>query len=206
MTAPMLLFAVIVCVNCCYAAAALAAAARYGIRLSLRRGAGVWVLCAGTLCETYALAVHDLSERSIVMLVAAFGAVTVAAASDAACGYVFDAVTVPCCICMAVTAAFTHAMMPFVLGVAAAGGALFLLYAVTMGRGIGLGDVKLACCIGGAAGASAGIAALGIAFVAGGAYAAALLAARKAGRRHEMPFAPYLAGGLIAVTLAGALP
>ena len=86
-------------------------------------------------------------------------------------------------------------------GAAIAGAALFALYLMTRGAGIGLGDVKLAVAIGAGLGAAAGVAALGAAFVAGGAYAAGLLAAGRARRGDAIPFGPFLAAGTLA-TLA----
>lgn len=77
------------------------------------------------------------------------------------------------------------------------------LYALTHGRGLGLGDAKLACCIGAATGAANGLESLGTAFVLGGTYAAYLLASKRACRKDELRFAPYLAAGLAAVALHG---
>lgn len=77
------------------------------------------------------------------------------------------------------------------------------LYALTHGRGLGLGDAKLACCIGAATGAANGLESLGTAFVLGGTYAAYLLASKRARRKDELRFAPYLAAGLAAVALHG---
>jgi leader peptidase (prepilin peptidase)/N-methyltransferase len=70
-----------------------------------------------------------------------------------------------------------------------------------LGRGLGLGDAKLACCIGAALGPSDGLASLGIAFVLGGAYAGFLLVSRRGRRSDAVPFAPYLAFGTVLMSL-----
>lgn len=191
------------CVNSVYAAAALFAASRYGIPVSLARGYGFVVLCAGTIVEIAAVLLQANLAAQITMLTA-FGGVVVAAACDAACGYVFDAVTLPCVASLAVLAAVSHTFDAFAAGVAAAGGTLLFLHFVTRGKGLGLGDVKLACCIGGASGALVGVEALGVAFMLGGAYGAYLLAAKRARCKDEVRFAPYLAAGMAVAVLYGA--
>ena len=82
-------------------------------------------------------------------------------------------------------------------GALTVGGSLFALYLVTGGAGIGLGDVKLGVAIGAGCGPLVGTFALGTAFVAGGAYGAWLLAARRAGRGTQIPFGPFLAAGML---------
>jgi len=86
-------------------------------------------------------------------------------------------------------------------GAFAVGGSLFALYVLTLGRGIGLGDVKLGVAIGAGCGPLVGSIALGAAFIAGAAYGAWLLATQRAGRSSEIPFGPFLAAG---TALAGA--
>jgi leader peptidase (prepilin peptidase) / N-methyltransferase len=87
-------------------------------------------------------------------------------------------------------------------GTVLAGGAVFALYALTFGTGIGLGDVKLAAAIGAGYGAYAGIVALGAAFVLGGAYGAWLLLMRGAHRTDPIRFGPFLAAGTIVAAAA----
>lgn len=190
-----------VCINCCFAAAGLAAAKKYGVRLTLCSGPGAAVIMAGTVVEMMVLLAHVSAVSP--MLVVAFGAVVSGAACDAGCGFVFDAITLPCIGILAGIAVAAQAFPPFAWGVLACGGSLGALYLLTRGRGLGLGDAKLACCIGGATGAASGLESLGAAFVLGGAYAAYLLASKRAGRRDELRFAPYLAAGMAAVVLHG---
>jgi leader peptidase (prepilin peptidase)/N-methyltransferase len=204
MIALALLACVVSCVNCCYAAAGLAAARRFGIELSLARGFGLGILAAGTAFEVAAIALH-VRAAAVPVAILSFGAVLAAAACDAQCGYVFDTITGPCLAALIALAALQQELPALALGVGACGGSLALLYALTLGRGLGFGDVKLACCIGAGAGAANGIRAIGIAFVLGAAYAVYLLAAKRAQRGHELRFAPYLAAGMGAVLLGGAL-
>jgi leader peptidase (prepilin peptidase)/N-methyltransferase len=138
---------------------------------------------------------------SVLICVASMAAVTVCAATDSFSGYVFDAVTLPAFGAILALASFQHHFLFAAAGALAAGAAMALLYAVTMGRGLGLGDVKLACCIGAALGAYDALASLDAAFVAGGVYAAFLLLTRRGSRGDEMRFAPYLAAGMAALSV-----
>ena len=192
-----------VCINCGFAVAGLAAAKRYGIGLTLCGGPGMVVIAFGTAVEIALFLVHG--NYASPMFLIAFGAVVTGAACDAACGYVFDAITLPSLGIMASVAVARQAFPPFAFGAFACGAALGCLYLFTRGRGLGLGDVKLACCIGGAAGAASGIESLGVAFVLGGTYAGYILVSKRAGRKDEMRFAPYLAAGMTAILLRGAL-
>lgn len=198
-----LITCIALCMNSAYAAAGLAAAQRYRIDLSLSRGVGLLVFAVGTLVQCVLMAFLPFGAPAALPILA-FGAAVTGAACDAACGYVFDAITLPCLALMLALSAILGSLVPFATGVAAAGGSLAVLYALTRGRGIGLGDVKLACCIGGGAGALGGIEALGVAFVLGGAYAAVLLITNRAHRGQELRFAPYLAAGMAVVVLHGA--
>lgn len=197
-----LLACIVLAMNCAYATAGIAAAAGYGIALRLTRGAGLLVFAAGTLVEFAAVMAHDGLTQ--VMLFIGFGAVVTGGACDAMCGYVFDAITLPSLTLLLLLSIASQTFTAFALGVLTCGGALMMLYAGTRGRGLGLGDVKLACCIGAAVGAVGGVEALGIAFVLGGAYAAFLLGTGRARRGEELRFAPYLAAGTAVIVLHGA--
>lgn len=129
----------------------------------------------------------------------ALGCAGICAATDLATGYVFDAVTLPSLVALFIAAALNARFTGAVAGTLAAGGALAALHFVTRGRGLGFGDVKLACCIGAAFGAARALRCLQIAFVLGGVYAVALLLLRKAKRGDEIRFAPFLFTALLAV-------
>lgn len=189
-----------IAVNGTYAAAGTVAAARYGMPVTVLRGAGLLLLLAGTALECSIVSFGSGVLASA--FIPAFGAVVTGAAFDAACGYVFDAVTAPALALIALAAIAGESSAGTLMGAAAAGSALGMLYAITRGRGLGLGDVKLAACLGAGTGVSGGLEALGVAFVAGGAYAAFLLLTKRASRGDEMRFAPFMAGGMAVVMAA----
>ena len=128
--------------------------------------------------------------------------VLLAAIHDARTGYIPDRVSlggfIIICACSYAAGTLPNAL----LGAGTAGGALAFLYAVTAGRGLGLGDVKLALSIGAALGPILGLVALGLAFIFGACIAIALLVLRRIGRGHEMYFAPYLAAGTVVASFA----
>jgi prepilin signal peptidase PulO-like enzyme (type II secretory pathway) len=199
-----LLIAAAVAVNSAFCVLGMVAANHYNIEVALARGRGLAIVLAATVVEAAALLLYPQTASSAAIVIA-FGAAIAGAACDAACGYVFDAITLPALASMLLVAAVTHDVARVLTGAAAAGGALALLYAITRGRGLGLGDVKLACCIGAASGTRMALEALGIAFVLGGAYAGFVLLTRRGNRKDEMRFGPYLLAGFAAVALRGAL-
>ncbi len=137
------------------------------------------------------------------------GGTILAAVVDARTGFIPDAISVPTAAAALAVAVAEGGADTACCGVLAAAGALLFLHAITRGRGIGLGDVKLAGAIGAGFGLPAGLTALGAAFVAGGAYGLWLLASRRAARGAEIRFGPFLALGTLLVALApavGALP
>jgi leader peptidase (prepilin peptidase)/N-methyltransferase len=124
-----------------------------------------------------------------------------AGAVDARTGFIPDAVTRTAALGAAVVAAASGDAAAACAGAYAVAGVPIVLYLVTGGRGLGLGDVKLAVAIGTGLGAAHGVAALGAAFVLGGAAAAWLLVTRRARRGDALRFGPFLAAG----TLVGAM-
>lgn len=87
------------------------------------------------------------------------------------------------------------------------GAALFLAFAFALTLvsrgGMGMGDVKYLTLVGGALGPGAGLVALYATMVAGGLYAAVLLAARRARRGTRIAFAPFIAAGSMVGALLG---
>jgi leader peptidase (prepilin peptidase)/N-methyltransferase len=82
-------------------------------------------------------------------------------------------------------------------------GVMLLVYGASLGRGLGLGDLKLAAFLGGVLGFPLIIAGLMIAFMAGGLVALALLALRLRGLKGAMPYGPALVAGATVALLAG---
>ncbi len=192
-----------VSMNCAYAVAALSAARHYEIELSLFGARPFALLISGTALECICIGTQH-AQASQALLGVGLGAVVVAAACDFECGYVFDAITMPSLGIMIVLTSFAHTTPAFAGGAAATGGALAAVYAATRGRGLGLGDVKLACCIGGCTGVQGGIASLAIAFALGGVCGAYLVIFKRGKRGDELRFAPFLAAGMAAALLSGA--
>lgn len=81
-----------------------------------------------------------------------------------------------------------------IFGVLAGSGALYLLWAATLGRGIGFGDVKLMIPLGILFGFKGVVALLFFSFVAGGLVSIFLLAAKRVTPKTAVPFGPFLAG------------
>jgi leader peptidase (prepilin peptidase)/N-methyltransferase len=129
------------------------------------------------------------------------GGAILAACVDARTGRIPNVISRTTAIAAIALATQTGEETAALWGAVLAGGAVFALYALTFGTGIGLGDVKLAAAIGSGFGAYAGVLALGAAFVLGGAYGAWLMLMRGARRTDAIRFGPFLAAGAV---LAGA--
>lgn len=95
------------------------------------------------------------------------------------------------------------------LGCGVVAGLVFLLLALAVPSGLGLGDVKLAVQIGsvlGWLGASVVVSWVFLGFLAGGLWAAALVITRRATRKTHLAFGPpLLLGALLALLGAGPL-
>ena len=89
------------------------------------------------------------------------------------------------------------------VGALAAGGILLALFAITRGRGIGFGDVKLAFALGLAFAWPDSVVIIGLAFVLGSLAAVPALIARKAGMKTALPFGPFLALAALVVLAFG---
>ena len=196
----MLIAALALSVNCMVAAVACGVASKHSLEMRLIRPLCAAAFGCALLCQTV-IANRRSDNISAMIEILVIAAVTVCALTDAQTGYIFDAISLTSLVGILVFSAANHTLVPALIGACAAGGALMLLHAVTLGRGLGLGDVKLACCIGAALGPSDGLASLGIAFVLGGTYAGFLLSSQRRGRNDTVPFAPYLAFGTILMSL-----
>lgn len=181
-------------------ACAAFAARRAGINADLSHPISLAMLGVGCILQALVAGEHH-GDVSCWAELACLAAVTVSAATDACSGYVFDVVTVPAFAAIVGIAFLTGHFSGAFSGALAAGGAMAALYTITLGRGLGLGDVKLACCIGAALGVYDGLLALGAAFVLGGVYAAYGIATRHLLRGQAVAFAPYLAAGTVALSL-----
>lgn len=92
-------------------------------------------------------------------------------------------------------------MLSRISGAAVGGGFLFSLWLITRGRGIGLGDVKLAIPLGFLFGPQGSATLLFIAFIIGGLVAVYLLLMKKAKPKTPIPFGPFLCGTSIVLLI-----
>jgi prepilin signal peptidase PulO-like enzyme (type II secretory pathway) len=126
---------------------------------------------------------------------AAFATSAVAAQTDMQTGYVFDRVLLLDGVALVVLTVFVGDLRTAIAGAIVGAGLLLIPWIVTHGRGIGLGDVKLAGVLGFALAVPAVFSALWFAAVSGGFAALLLLVSRRASRKSELRFAPFLALG-----------
>jgi prepilin signal peptidase PulO-like enzyme (type II secretory pathway) len=92
------------------------------------------------------------------------------------------------------------------LGVGIGAGFLLMLWVVTRGRGIGLGDVKLMVPLGILFGPLGTTALLFIAYMSGGLLALYLLFKKKAHLKTALPFGPFLCGAALLLLIFPNLP
>lgn len=174
-----------------FAAIAAERARTYRLAFSARHVSAV-VPATAALAISLWLAVHgDRSSAKGVILACA----AISAATDLQTGYVFDRIVFGALCASVLLAAQTHAIVGAIAGGAVGGGLPLLVYGATAGRGIGLGDVKLAAAIGAGLGIGGIIEALRIAAVCAGGVALVLLISGRVHRRSAMRFAPFLALG-----------
>lgn len=177
-------------------ALAVSRARSYGV--PLRLGAS-YVAAALVAAPLIRLAVSNAAAYWSASVALAIG--SVCAVTDLQTGYVFDRVLLAGS-CLALGAALADRRIAGALaGAALAGTLLGLLFAMSRGRGIGLGDVKLALVLGACLGTGGALRAVGFAFVVGALFAVVLLF-RGARRTSEVRFAPFLALGAAYALLA----
>jgi leader peptidase (prepilin peptidase)/N-methyltransferase len=150
----------------------------------------------------FAVAAARYGQPEQAAVISAYAAVLIAcAATDLLAFRVPNVITYPA----AGGALLAAALMPHgnpteaLIGGAVGAGLLLVIALISRG-GLGLGDVKLAGFAGLALGGPLILPALMITTLAGG-LAAACLALRVRRRSHPMPYAPFIAGGALAVLL-----
>jgi leader peptidase (prepilin peptidase)/N-methyltransferase len=121
----------------------------------------------------------------------------ICATVDHRTGYIFDALTITSALIAVVLALSSGTFIPSVFAAVGAGAAFATLRLLTRGRGIGLGDLKLAMVVGLGYGPLGTAIALGSAFVLGGCYGVALLVSGRARPGDHIRFGPFIAGGSI---------
>lgn len=103
-----------------------------------------------------------------------------------------DAFVVPCAVAAIAFAISQGRLVAGLESAAIAGGAFALVHFATRGRGLGLGDVKLAAALGLAMPVASGVALIAVSFVIGAIVALPVLIAGSRGRRDALPFGPFL--------------
>jgi leader peptidase (prepilin peptidase)/N-methyltransferase len=103
-----------------------------------------------------------------------------------------DALAVPCAAFAFGLAATSGRALAGLESAAISGGAFALIYFATRGRGMGLGDVKLAAALGLALPVSGSVALVVTSFVVGACVAIPVLLGGSRGRRDALPFGPFL--------------
>jgi leader peptidase (prepilin peptidase)/N-methyltransferase len=141
----------------------------------------------------FALAILEFGPTLAGVAACAIGAVLVAILFfDLDHLLIPDALVIPCAVFAFVFAMAQYRVLAGLESAAIAGGAFGLVYLATRGRGMGLGDVKLAAALGLALPAASGIALVVASFVIGALVAIPVLLAGSRGRRDALPFGPFL--------------
>jgi len=159
--------------------------------LVLHAASRYWVATAWVAAVVAATSWMSLSlEAALVVLV-------VAAVVDGQSGFIFDPLVVTGALGVIIIAAIEGAGTSSVCGAVVTAGAIFCIWILSLGRGIGLGDVKLAAVVGAGFGPLGGISAIGVSFVVGAAIAVARLAAGTVHFGVPIRFGPYLLAGSV---------
>lgn len=88
-------------------------------------------------------------------------------------------------------------IIPYMLSAAAASGFLLILNLITRGQGMGMGDVKLAIFMGLFLGPEKTILALYMAFIVGAIWGIIFMIFKKANRKSQIPFGPFMIFGFL---------
>lgn len=167
-------------------------------KTALRRGlvlgrSPMWIFVGGSIAAAV-IGIQQPSAAGLAAMTTIVGSV-LCAHIDSKTGYVLDVLTAPMAasaLCSALASGF---FWNAIVSGAVAGGPLLVLYLLTKGLGIGLGDVKLGTVFGLGLGTETALVAIGIAFIMGAVYGSALLVQGNARRSDPISFGPFLAGG-----------
>lgn len=186
-------------INVLFLLAAEAALAKAGCKKHLRGAAAVTAICLLTGLECVSSRALPISQAiPAFVMTACFGACVV---TDIISGLILDAITLPTLSATVLLASTSSRLAACAEGTLYCSLLFLTLYIASRGRGIGLGDAKLGACIGAFLGPLYGAEAIGLAFIIGGAIAAAVLLWRRAAWNTAVPFAPFLAAGALGVVV-----
>jgi prepilin signal peptidase PulO-like enzyme (type II secretory pathway) len=166
------------------------AAERYGCRVERRLRSHILIGSVVVLD-----AVGCSFSRVTAGEVAALSVAGICAVTDLECGYIFDyVVAFGCALTMAGCLVGGGALNAALGGIS--GATLPALLSVSSrGRGLALGDVKLAALLGMSESVSGALSMVAVAFILGGVVAAALVIAGRKRFSDALPFAPFLSIG-----------
>jgi prepilin signal peptidase PulO-like enzyme (type II secretory pathway) len=119
--------------------------------------------------------------------------------TDLRTGCIFDRVTAPTLGLTLLAASLCGSSADSALGACVASGLLLSIFVFTGGHGLGMGDVKLAACLGAGLGTEGGVWSIAVGSLFGSFYGAALLSTGRAQPCSKIPFGPFLAAGFAAV-------
>ncbi len=191
--------ALTLCGASAFAVLAHTVARRYGLTLQTRTPAAFVAIAGGAIGPVLLVSHESIWYQAAIAIAGCCCALS--AITDSQTGYIFDALSGPTLCITVVCNALSGGLGASLFGVAYASAPLLALYVLSGRRGLGLGDVKLAACIGAALGPVCGLDAVGAAFVIGGCWGAYLLISRKASRGAVLHFAPYLCAGMALLVL-----
>lgn len=149
---------------------------------------------------TYGLTLQSLSLLIFVSLI------VICAGTDFNTGLILNSVTFPG-IAIGVALSFlVPGMTPIqsLLGALVSGGVVWLMFAVTRGRGMGGGDVKFMAMVGAFLGWERGFLTLFLGALVGSVVGIARIASGKQERRDPIPFGPFLSIGAVISVFFGA--
>lgn len=149
---------------------------------------------------TYGLTLQSLSLLIFVCLI------MICAGTDLNTGLILNSITFPG-IAIGVALSFlVPGMTPLqsLLGVLVSGGVVWIMFAVTRGRGMGGGDVKFMAMVGAFLGWDRGLLTLFLGALIGSVVGIARIASGKQERRDPIPFGPFLSFGAIISMFFGA--
>ena len=142
---------------------------------------------------TYGLTLESLSHLVFVSLI------IICAGTDLNTGLILNSVTFPGVAIGIALSFFVPGMTPLgsLVGVLVSGGVVWLMFAVTRGRGMGGGDVKFMAMVGAFLGWDRGLLTLFLGALIGSVVGIARIALGKQERREPIPFGPFLSLGAI---------
>lgn len=154
---------------------------------------GIWTLYEAELAS------RSIHTPQLISLCVLMGAIGVSVVTDLAAGYILDIITIPSFLVACAMSMSAGNEIDVLTGAVYGSLPILFMYVVSRGGGMGLGDAKLAACVGALIGPGQVLVSIGLAFIFGACVAMVLLITHRADRKSSAPFAPYLMAGTVAV-------